>query len=69
MGIGEVFGEIALTTNTGRTADVVALERTEVLVLRWTDLQYLARFMPRTSSQLMLNIANGMGRRLISRHY
>ena len=69
MQVGEVFGEIALTANTVRTADVVTLERTEVLVLRWTDLQALARYMPRTSSRLLLNIASGMGQRLISRHF
>ncbi len=69
MGVGDVFGEIGLAADTGRTADVVALENTEVLTLRWTDLQNLARYMPRTSSRLILNIASGMGKRMISRHF
>lgn len=68
MGIGDVFGEIALTANAKRTADVVVLEKTEVLALRWTDLQGLGRYMPRTSSRLLLNIAAGMGQRMISRN-
>ena len=69
MGVGEVFGEIALAANSGRTADALALEATEVLVLHWNDLQVLARYMPRTSSRLIMNIARTMGKRLAARHF
>lgn len=69
MRIGDIFGEIALTADTKRTADIFVLEKTEVLALRWTDLQGLGRYMPRTSSRLLLNIAASMGQRMISRNF
>ncbi len=65
--IGDVIGEIALVTELARTADVVALETTDVLILHWKDMQALARYMPHTASRLLMNISADMGRRFVAR--
>lgn len=67
LSIGDVFGEIAPATNMKRTADVVALETTDLLILHWKDLQSLTRYMPHTASRLLMNLAAGMGRRFAER--
>ena len=69
LGVGDIFGEVALAADARRTADVVALEKTEVLVLRWRDLKGLIKYMPRTASRLILNIAASLGQRLIARKF
>jgi uncharacterized protein len=67
LGIGDLFGEIAPATSIRRTADVLALETTDLLVLHWKDLQSLIRYMPHTASRLLMNLAAGMGRRFAAR--
>ncbi|MEJ2592846.1 MAG: MMPL family transporter [Candidatus Thiodiazotropha sp.] len=67
LSTGDLFGEIAPATDIRRTADVVALETTDLLVLHWKDLQQLIRYMPRTASRLLMNLAAGMGRRFAAR--
>ena len=65
--MGDVIGKIALVTKLKRTADVVALETTDVLILYWKDLQALTRYIPHTTSRLLMNISADMGRRFVAR--
>lgn len=65
LSMGEVFGEIALISRTRRTADVVAKTDTKLLVYDWESLVKLRRFAPYLSSQLLLNLANILGMRLV----
>jgi len=58
MGAGEVFGEIALVSNSSRTADVVALTDTRLLVMNWERIQFVAKLYPRIASKLFRNLAS-----------
>ncbi len=57
MGAGEVFGEIALVSNSSRTADVVTLAETRLLVLNWDRIRFVAKFYPRIAAKLFRNLA------------
>lgn len=61
---GEVFGEIALVSEVGRTAHVIAAQATKVLSLDWDSLERIRKIFPRTSTRLFLNIARILGTRL-----
>jgi len=63
--MGESFGEIALISRMKRTADVIAKTKTKLLVYDWDSLVRLRRFAPYLSSQLLLNLANILGMRLV----
>jgi len=64
--VGDAFGEIALVSRSKRTADVVATGPAKVLALDWDSLTSLQRFAPYLSSRLFLNLADIMGKRMIS---
>ncbi|MBW2071011.1 MAG: MMPL family transporter [Deltaproteobacteria bacterium] len=64
---GDVFGEIALVNAVRRTADVVAVNESEVLCIDWESLQRLRRIFPHISSRLFLNISKILGERLAVR--
>jgi CRP-like cAMP-binding protein len=67
LGPGEMFGEIALVCESPRTADVVAVGATRALSLEWNRVQQLGRLFPGITSQLSLNLAKAIGRRLACR--
>ena len=48
-----------------RTADVVAKTDTKLLTYNWDSLVTLRRYAPYLSSQLLLNLANILGMRLV----
>jgi len=62
--VGDVFGEVAVMTRTRRTADIVALDYTRVLVLEQAAIGRLVRFYPRISARLFLNLGSIVGDRL-----
>ena len=64
MGVGEVFGEIALVSNSSRTADVVALTETRLLVMNWDRVQFVAKLYPRIASKLFRNLASILASKL-----
>ena len=57
IGEGEVFGEIALIAASPRTADVVALTDTKVLVMTWERVELVAKLYPRIASKLFRNLS------------
>lgn len=66
LGVGDLVGEVALVSETRRTADVTALTDVRVLALDWESLVRLHRSSPFLSSRLFLNLANILGNRLKS---
>lgn len=66
LGVGDIFGEIALVSRSRRTADVIAASPTRVLALDWNTLLNLQRFAPFLSSRLFLNLSRIMGERMIN---
>jgi predicted RND superfamily exporter protein/CRP-like cAMP-binding protein len=61
---GEVFGEMALVDSRERSADVIANEDVEVLVLTASDLERLRRRFPRTANKVIYNLAIILSSRL-----
>lgn len=57
MGKGEIFGEMAYLSHTERSADVVALEDCEVLVITQTFLKKAMKAMPETASKILFNLS------------
>lgn len=57
LGRGEIFGEIALISSAPRTADVVALEDVEVLILSQDFLEKGMRTMPDIMSRVLYNLS------------
>lgn len=64
MGIGELFGEVGPLAGGQRTADIVALEDTQVLVLSWQRIDRLTRLYPILSFRLFRNLTRIVGARL-----
>lgn len=64
LGVGQVFGEVALVSRIKRTADVIATQPTKTLVLDWESLGKLQRSSPYLSSKLFLNLSKILGMRL-----
>lgn len=63
LAAGQLFGEVALVAETTRTADITAVEESQVLALRLSDLRRLGRYLPRTAAKLYLNMARILARR------
>ena len=63
-GRGDVFGEMGLIRNHERTADVVAAEDVEALVVDERFLSHMQRRYPRTGAKIFLNIARILSDRL-----
>lgn len=57
FGEGEVFGEMAFLSETPRTADVVALEDMEILVLTQAFLKSFMKMMPETANKVLFNFS------------
>ena len=57
LGRGEIFGESALISSAPRTADVVALEDVEVLILSQNFLENGMRTMPEIMSRVLYNLS------------
>lgn len=64
LGPGDALGEIALITQDRRTADVQIMTDTKLLAIDWESLLKLKRYNPYLASQLYLNIAQILGKRL-----
>lgn len=62
---GQVFGEIAFITNTTRSADVVALDDTEILVVTQSWLKKMMLGSPELSSKVLLNLSRILCERLV----
>ncbi len=65
-GPGNVFGEIALVTETKRTANVTMAEDGEIFVFTHSHLQRLIKTAPELAAKVLLNISGILGTRLIS---
>ncbi|WOO40341.1 MMPL family transporter [Rubellicoccus peritrichatus] len=64
--LGDLVGEVALVSETRRTADVTAKTDVRVLSLDWDSLVRLQQTSPYLSSRLFLNLSNILGQRLKS---
>lgn len=64
--LGDLVGEVALVSETRRTADVTAKTDIRVLALDWDSLVRLQQTSPYLSSRLFLNLSNILGQRLKS---
>jgi CRP-like cAMP-binding protein len=61
---GDVFGEMGLVRRTERSADVVAMENTDVLAVDETFLARIQRRYPRIASRVFLNLTKILSDRL-----
>jgi CRP/FNR family cyclic AMP-dependent transcriptional regulator len=64
LGAGDTFGEIGLLNGVPRTADVVATEPGEALVLSGDAFERLLDQEPRIAVKVLRNLAGEMGARL-----
>jgi hypothetical protein len=64
MKVGELFGEVAPLSGGRRTADVVALEDAQVLVLSWARIDRLTHLYPILAFRLFRNLTRIIGARL-----
>jgi hypothetical protein len=64
MQVGDLFGEVGPLSGGQRTADVVALEETRVLVLSWERIDRLTRRFPLLAFRLFRNLTRIIGARL-----
>jgi CRP/FNR family cyclic AMP-dependent transcriptional regulator len=64
FGPGDFFGEMSLVESVVRSADVMALEPTQVCTLRGRDFYELYRKRPDQYGVVILNIARDLARRL-----
>jgi predicted RND superfamily exporter protein/CRP-like cAMP-binding protein len=64
MRVGDLFGEVGPLSGGQRTADVVALEEAQVLVLSWERLDRLTRLFPILAFRLFRNLTRIIGTRL-----
>ena len=64
MGVGELFGEVGPLSGSLRTADVVALEQSQVLVLSWSRIDRLTKRFPMLAFRLFRNLTRIIGARL-----
>lgn len=62
---GEFFGEIALLTESVRSATSKALEDTEILALSRPDLMGIIESNPKIGSKVLLRVAQIIGERLV----
>lgn len=58
LGVGEFFGEIAFLTNAPRSADVVAVEDSMVLVLRAADFEQMLQLNAGFARALLIDLAH-----------
>jgi predicted RND superfamily exporter protein len=64
MSVGQLFGEVGPLSGGRRTADVVALQDTQVLVLSWERIDRLTRRYPLLAFRLFRNLTRIIGARL-----
>jgi len=64
MRVGELFGEVGPLSGSLRTADVVALEQSQVLVLSWSRIDRLTKRFPMLAFRLFRNLTRIIGARL-----
>lgn len=62
--VGDLFGEVGPLSGGTRTADVVALEETQVLVLSWEQIDRLTKRFPILAFRLFRNLTQIIGARL-----
>ena len=61
---GQIFGEIGFIRATRRVANIQALERVEILVFDFEQLQHGMKFFPYIAAKINLNISRVLGNRL-----
>ncbi|MGM0622703.1 MAG: efflux RND transporter permease subunit [Campylobacterota bacterium] len=61
---GDIFGEIALSADIERTADVIAQNDCTLLEFDWQSLEKIGKIMPNITSRFFLNLSGIMGVRL-----
>jgi CRP-like cAMP-binding protein len=64
MRVGDLFGEVGPLSGGQRTADIVALDDAQVLVLSWERLDRLTRLFPILAFRLFRNLTRIIGARL-----
>ena len=64
MEVGQLFGEVGPLSGGRRTADVVALEDCQLLVLSWSRIDRLTRLYPLLAFRLFRNLTHIIGGRL-----
>jgi len=65
IGIGQLFGEVAAFAGGKRTADIIAVKDTDVLVLSWSRIDKLSRLFPIISFRLFRNLSRILAGKLI----
>lgn len=63
---GQVFGEIAFVADSKRTADVIALSDSRILVLSQNTLKKLMKVAPELAAKLLLNLSRVLCERLVT---
>ncbi len=61
---GDVFGEMALLTQSLRSANVIAMGDTRVLVLSWRGIRRIAKLFPHVTSRFFMNMSAVLSKRL-----
>ena len=65
MGLGQVFGEIAMLSRTSRSADCVATADTQLAIVSRQNLERLMKVEPEVCSRLLYNLSRILSRKLI----
>ncbi len=61
---GDLFGEVAQLSQRTRMARVSAIEKTQLLEMKWENIRRLGRFHPRISMRLYRNLAKILSQRI-----
>lgn len=64
LGTGKFFGEMSLLDKAPRSANVVALEQTEIFILTRKHIAYLVEKDPKIAAKMMLSLARVLSARI-----
>ena len=62
---GDLFGEVAHLSERNRMVRVTAIEKVQVLEMKWDSIRQLGRFHPRISMRLYRNLAEILSKRIV----